>query len=64
MKQVLKNDISCTVLTYKVMVAGVQATECLTRFMAEHFITTLPKEQQESATIVPVTRDGKTILLG
>jgi hypothetical protein len=35
-----------------------------TKMLAEQFIASLPKEQQPIAEVVPVTNEGKELLLG
>jgi hypothetical protein len=49
-------------MKYRVMLHGRVFTECASYEIANNAITALPKEQQEHASIVPVTNEGKQIL--
>lgn len=50
---------------YAVKVNGVLVTQPYTsKTLAEHALFNLPATQQETAQVVPVSQDGKEILLG
>lgn len=51
-------------LKYRVVVAGRTLNESFTQQLAEQFIATLAPEQRALAEIVPVTNEGKQVLMG
>jgi hypothetical protein len=51
-------------LKYRVVVEGRTLNESFTQQLAEQFIATLAPEQRTLAEIIPVTGDGKQVLMG
>ena len=51
-------------IKYQVVVNGSVLAERSSKHLAESFISQLTTEQQNIANIVPITSDGKQILLG
>jgi hypothetical protein len=49
---------------YQVKLNGQILNEAPSKLLAEQFITTLAKEQQQQAVIVPVTESGQQVLFG
>lgn len=63
MNNMITDDMN--VVYYVVRVNGVEiSTRFNERLMAEMAKNNLPKEQQMLAEVVPITTDGKQILLG
>jgi len=53
-----------TPIKYQVLVDGKVLAERSSQALANSFIITLTEAMQCKATVVPITSDGKTILLG
>ncbi len=60
MKQKLINENQS--MRYRVVVNGKIITECSNIAVANTVIANLPQDQQESASILPVTVEGKQLL--
>lgn len=59
------NYISENETRYAVKVNGKVVTQPFTtQTLAEHALYNLPEDQRQTAQVVPVTQDGKEILLG
>lgn len=51
-------------IKFQVRVNGQVLTEAQSKPLAEQFVMSLTREQQERAVIVPVTKGGHQVLLG
>lgn len=52
------------VVKYRVELDGRVLTEAQSRHLAESFVSTLAKDQQSKARIVPITEGGQQVLFG